>query len=130
MNDKISFIFPARAEYISAIRLAASGVACSFDFNVSKIEDIKSCIAEACLLLMCSQTCESLNIQLECGGEIMVRVCAIGAARIMPVAGDCVEFNEEMSKIMIEALSQEVSFVRQDEVLSEVFFVIKPGPEE
>jgi serine/threonine-protein kinase RsbW len=129
MNDKISFLFPAKAEYISAIRLAASGVACSFDFNVSKIEDIKSCIAEACLLLMYSQTCESLNILLECDGEIKVRVCALGAERILPVR-ECVEFNEEMSKIMIEALSQHVSFIRQDEVLSEVYFVIKPEPEE
>ena len=129
MNDKISFIFPAKAEYISAIRLAASGVACSFDFNVGKIEDIKSCVAEACLLLMCSQTCESLNILLECDGEIRVRVSAIGAARILSLR-DCMEFNEEMSKIMIEALAQTVSFVRQDEVLSEVYFVIKPGSEE
>lgn len=129
MNDKISFLFPAKAEYISAIRLAASGVACSFDFNVSKIEDIKSCIAEACLLLMCSQTCESLNILLECDGEIKVRVCAMGAARILPLL-DCMEFNAEMSKIMIEALAQTVSFVRQDEVLSEVYFAIKPESEE
>lgn len=129
MNEKISFLFPAKAEYISAIRLAASGVACSFNFNISKIEDVKSCIAEACLLLMCAQTCESLNILLECDGEMKVRVCAIGAARILPVQ-ECMEFNAEMSKIMIEALSQTVSFVRQNEVLSEVFFAIKPESEE
>ncbi len=129
MNDKISFIFPAKAEYISAIRLAASGVACSFDFNVSKIEDIKSCIAESCLLLMCSQTCESLNILLECDGEIRVRVCGIGASRNAH-GRDCMDFNEEMSRIMIEALSAEVSFLEKDEVLSEVFFIIKPESEE
>ena len=129
MNDKISLIFPAKAEYISAIRLAASGVACSFDFNVSKIEDFKSCIAEACLLLMCAQTCESLNILLECDRDIRVRVCGVGAARIAP-SGGCMDFNAEMSRIMIEALSADVSFLEKDEVLSEVYFVVRPESEE
>ena len=61
-----------------------SGVACSFDFDLGKIEDIKSCIAEACILLMCAQTCEFLNIYLECSGEIRAQVSAAGAARVSP----------------------------------------------
>jgi serine/threonine-protein kinase RsbW len=129
MSDRISFIFPAKAEYISAIRLAASGVACSQDFNVNKIEDIKSCIAEACLLMMCSQTCEALSIHLECDGELKIHVCAQGSVTVRPDR-ECMEFNEEMSKIMIEALAECVSFVRQDDVMSEVIFVIRPDSEE
>jgi hypothetical protein len=129
MSDKISFIFPAKTEYISAIRLAASGVACSFNFDMGKIGDIKSCIAEACLLMMCEQTCDSLSIHLECNGEIRTHVCAIGA-RSTASDGECVEFNAEMSKIMIEALSKDASFVRQDDVLSEVYFVIRQDSEE
>ena len=129
MNDKISFVFPAKAEYISAIRLAASGVANSFDFNVGKIEDIKSCIAEACLLLMCAQTCRSLSILFECDGAIKAHVCAIGATRVVPYE-DCMEFNSEMSRIMIEALSQNVSFVRQDDVFREVYFEIRSDSKE
>lgn len=129
MNDKISFIFPAKTEYISAIRLAASGVACSFNFDVGKIEDIKSCVAEACLLLMCEQTCESLSIHLECDGEIRAHVFAAGATR-NPSGEECMEFNSEMSRIMIEALSRDVSFVRKGDVLSEVYFVIRQDSEE
>jgi hypothetical protein len=129
MSDRISFIFPAKAEYISAIRLAASGVACGQDFDVNKIEDIKSCVAEACLLMMCGQTCESLNILLECDGELKVHVCAQAPVK-RTSCQDCMEFNEEMSKIMIEALAEYVSFVRQDDVMSEVYFVIRPGSEE
>lgn len=129
MSDKISFVFPAKAEYIGAIRLAASGVACNFDFNVNKIEDIKSCIAEACLLLTCAQTCDSLNILLECNGEIKIRVSALGEVKARSER-DGLEFNEEMSKIMIEALAQYVSFVRQDDCLSEVYFMIGPNSEE
>lgn len=129
MSDRISFIFPAKAEYISAIRLAASGVASGQDFDVNKIEDIKSCVAEACLLMMCSQTCEALSIHLECDGELKIHVCAQAPVKITPCR-DCMEFNEEMSKIMIEALAEYVSFVRQDDVMSEVYFVIRPDSEE
>lgn len=129
MSDTISFIFPAKAKYISAIRLAASGVACGQDFDVSKIEDIKSCVAEACLLLMCSQTCDALSIHLECNGGIKIHVCAQGPVQVKPDR-ECMEFNEEMSKIMIEALAEYVSFVRRDEVMSDVYFVIRPGSEE
>jgi serine/threonine-protein kinase RsbW len=129
MNDKISFVFPAKTEYISAIRLAASGVANSFDFDVGKIEDIKSCIAEACLLLMCEQSCESLRILLECDGMIRAHVCAVGATRVLSFE-ECMEFNAEMSMIMIEALSRNVSFIRQGDVLSEVYFEISPDSKE
>lgn len=129
MSDKVSFVFPAKTEYISAIRLAASGVACSFDFDVGKIEDIKSCIAEACLLLMCEQTCDSLTIQMECDGEIKAHVHA-DDARSTATDGECLEFNAEMSKMMIEALAQDASFVRKDNIFSEVYFVIRQDSEE
>jgi hypothetical protein len=128
MNDQVSFIFPAKTEYISAIRLATSGVACNVDFDLGKIEDIKSCIAEACILLMCAQTCESLSILLECNGEIRAHVSAVGATRVSP-GEECVEFNSELSKIMIEALSEDVSFVRHDDVLREVDFVVRKDSE-
>ncbi len=128
MSDKISFIFPAKTEYISAIRLAASGVACSFDFDLGKIEDVKSCVAEACILLMCAQTCESLSIHFECNGEIRAHVSAVGVTRVLP-GEECLEFNAEMSKIMIQALSEDVSFVRQDDVLSEVNFAVRKDSE-
>ena len=129
MSDKISFVFPAKTEYISAIRLAASGVASSFDFNVDKIEDIKSCIAEACILLMCSQKCESLHILLECGERMQIHVCAVGALKIESCE-DCMEFNAEMSKIMIEALALDASFIRKNDVMSEVSFSIAEESEE
>lgn len=129
MSDTVTFIFPAKAEYIGAIRLAASGVACGRDFDVGKIEDIKSCVAEACLLLMCTQTCSALHIHLECGVTIKVRVCAGEPVCAAPVR-ECQEFNQEMSKIMIEALAETVSFVRRDDVMSEVQFVIGPDAEE
>jgi len=129
MNEKISFVFPAKKEYISAIRLAASGVANSFDFNVGKIEDIKACVAEACLLLMCEQTCESLQIDMECDGALRARVCGTGAQRISP-GEDCMEFNAEMSQILIKALSQDASFAQEGNVFNEVLFTIKPDSEE
>lgn len=128
MSDKITFVFPAKTEYIGAIRLAVSGVASSFDFDVGKIEDIKSCVAEACLLLMCAQTCETFSIFLECDGELKAKVGAAGAVKVLPCE-DCMEFNSEMSRIMIEALSKNVSFVRQGKVLKEVYFEIKHDAE-
>jgi hypothetical protein len=77
---------------------------------------------------MCEQTCDSFRILLDCSGAIAVRVSAVGAAKIEP-CGECMEFNSEMSKIMIEALAQNVSFARKDDVLSEVYFEIRPDSE-
>lgn len=47
-NDHVKINVPARADYISVIRLTVSGLAYQMGFSYNDIEDIKVAIAEAC----------------------------------------------------------------------------------
>lgn len=46
--DVIELKFPLKAEYVSIIRLTASGISNRIGFDIDSIEDIKVAIAEVC----------------------------------------------------------------------------------
>lgn len=48
LNDHVKINIPARADYISVIRLTVSGLAYQMGFSYNDIEDIKVALAEAC----------------------------------------------------------------------------------
>ncbi|OPZ86514.1 MAG: Serine-protein kinase RsbW [Firmicutes bacterium ADurb.Bin419] len=48
MNDNIELILPFKADYVSAARLVASGLANRIGFDIETIEDIKVAISEVC----------------------------------------------------------------------------------
>lgn len=47
-EDIIELLVPFKAEFVSIVRLTASGVANSIGFDIETIEDIKVAIAEVC----------------------------------------------------------------------------------
>lgn len=48
MNDTIELILPFKAEYVSTVRLVASGLSNRIGFDIEVIEDIKVAISEVC----------------------------------------------------------------------------------
>jgi len=56
-SDSIEIRLPFKAEYVSVVRLTASGIANRMGFDIEAIEDIKVAISEVCNKLVC------------CGGE-------------------------------------------------------------
>ena len=52
MNGDIKLSLPASAEYMLAVRLFLSGVAERMGCDINVIEDIKTAVSEACVLLM------------------------------------------------------------------------------
>lgn len=120
MAEKIYMGFPANTEYIGTIRLAASGLAGIFDFTLDEIEDFKTCVSESCLLLLCGQTCRELKIEFEIQEEIKVMVRGEDAKPGGENAFE--EFNDEISRIMIEALSDDSEFDEQDGILQSIRF--------
>ena len=94
MAEIIEMRFPAKREYMKAIRLAVSGIACNIDYDVDEIEDLKTCVAESCILFLCGQTCESIELKVECAGSMQVKVRGID---ISPVCEEC----EDLSLIHI-----------------------------
>ena len=120
MAEHIRLQFPADTEYIGAIRLAVSGIAGKMDFKVDEIEDLKSCVAEACILLLCGQKCAALDIGIDVDGEIRLKV---EGTDVKPgECEDCAEFNEEISRIMIEALSDDAEFHEENGILYSIAF--------
>ncbi|NLU31132.1 MAG: anti-sigma regulatory factor [Clostridiaceae bacterium] len=45
--DTVSVLIPSKAEYVSIVRLTASGIANRMGFDIDEIEDIKVSISEA-----------------------------------------------------------------------------------
>lgn len=123
MNDVIRMQFPADTEYISTIRLAVSGLAGRMDYNLDEIEDLKACVAEACLLLLCRQNCSGLDIIINIDKVIRLSVNGVDVQATKRGEESCTEFNEEISKLMIEALSEEAEFKEEDGVLTSIAFV-------
>jgi serine/threonine-protein kinase RsbW len=62
-GDVIRLQFPARPEYILAVRLAVSAVAERVGFDIEDIEDLKVASAEACTLLL-SAGADTIDISL------------------------------------------------------------------
>ncbi len=121
MTDTISMCFPADTEYISAIRLAVSGIAGTREYHLDEIEDLKSCVAEACLLLLGGQKSEGLKIVLDVTDSVIsVKVACVAVAA--DESGDFVDFNDEISRILIDALSEEAVFEEHNGLLNSISF--------
>lgn len=119
-TDRITMQFPADTGYNAAIRLAVSGIAGKLDYRVDEIEDIKACVSEACLLLMNGQKCSRLDFDIDANKDLSVAVR--GEDVVADDAFVFEDFNEEISRIMIEALSDECAFTEEDGLLCEVSF--------
>ncbi len=120
MADLISMHFPADTEYIGTIRLAISGIAGMKDYTVDEIEDLKSCTAEACLLLLGGQKSDGLHVDIEVADAIHVKV--YGKDIYIDACESLKEFNEEISRLMIEALSEHVIFEEHNGILHSISF--------
>lgn len=48
-HDALELKLPAKTDYISTVRLCASGIADRMKFSVDDIEDIKSAVSEVCI---------------------------------------------------------------------------------
>ncbi len=122
MGEQIKMQFPARSEYIKAIRLAVSGIASELDFSVDEIEEIKMCVAESCILFLCGQKCSGVDITIRTQDGISV--CVEGMdAEAKHDCPDCSGFNEEISRVMIEAMSDEMEILEHDGIFTRVSFV-------
>ena len=91
-----------------------------------EIEDLKTCVAESCILFLCGQTCEGIELNIECADSISIRVRGLEIDPVCEDCDDCTGFNEEISRLMIQSLSEEAQFLEQDGVLHEIIFKKSP----
>ncbi|MEA4854477.1 MAG: hypothetical protein VB082_09440 [Christensenella sp.] len=127
MAERIEMRFPAKREYMKAIRLAVSGIACNINYNLDEIEDMKTCVAEACILFLCGQTCDELVLQIECEDGLHVDVHGVGVVPVCGECTDCTGFSEEISRLMIESLSENACFEEEEGILKKISFSKTPA---
>ena len=124
MKDCITLCFPAKTDYIAPIRLAVSGIVSNLDMGVEKLENVKTCVSEACMLLICSQICNVFHVTIIITeDELEISVHGSKTQKIEKCKG-CMQFNSEMSKMMLSAMSKEVSFTGEGDALSKIVFKI------
>lgn len=96
-GDVIRLQFPARPDYILAVRLAVSAVAERVGFDIEDIEDIKVASAEACTLLL-SAGAEKIDISLMVQDGLELVFEAQGSIRVPS------EDTESLSQYLLDAL--------------------------
>ena len=127
MAETVKMQFPAKREYLKAIRLAVSGIACNIAYDVDEIEDLKTCVAESCILFLCRQKSEELEISVECKDDVRVIVRGQGRQILCEECAECTGFSEVISRLMIQSLSDAASFEEENGMLKSVSFSKKPA---
>ena len=119
-GDIITLSFPAKPEYILAVRLAVSAVAERVGFDIDDIEDLKVASAEACTLLL-MDTPKTVDLSMTVQDGLCLEFHAegqSGCAREKDETG-------ELSQYLLEALVDGCEFHNQDDVLKAVSFMKK-----
>jgi len=115
--DNIQLCLPLKAEYVSIIRLTASGICNRIGFDIETIEDIKVAIAEVCnkLINVGGKSVEYLKIAFKISKDKLTVVfdCEDSSLKCI-FAGE----ENEFGLAIINALMDEVELCTQEYILS------------
>lgn len=107
-KDIINLSVPKKPDYISIVRLTASGIGNSMLLNIDDIEDIKVSIGEACINSLISNKNEEISIIFEIEEE---KLCIKISDTIESIPEDIEEKRErELGLLIIRSLMDEVKF--------------------
>lgn len=119
-GDVVKLTFPAKPDYILAVRLAVSAIAERVGFTVDDIEDIKVASAEGCILLL-SVCPESIDIVITIEDGIRMDFCALKPTQ----SAERDDEINELSQYLLEALVDNCEFIKQDGILTSISFYKK-----
>jgi serine/threonine-protein kinase RsbW len=120
-GDVIKFSFPAKPNYILAVRLAVSAIAERIGFNIDDIEDLKVASAEACTMLL-SESPDIIAICITVDDGLQMNFDAEGQA---PGRKPSIDEARDLSQYLLEALVDKCEFLRQDDAVRGVRFYKK-----
>lgn len=104
-GDVIKLEFPAKPDYILAVRLAVSAVAERAGFSIEDIEDLKVATAEACMLLLAACP-DTVGISITVSDGLKIDLCAAGQA-----GEAAADDTAELSRYLLEALVDKCDFL-------------------
>jgi len=108
--EKTTLCVPAKARYMVNVRLLASSVAGLAGFDMDKIEDIKTAVAEACLMLLPSaEEGDTLMLELWEEDGLMVKVTGPRVKEDLELTPE-----QEIGAFLLSALVDEVSCTSEE----------------
>ena len=119
-GDVINLTFPAKPDYILAVRLAVSAIAERAGFSIDDIEDLKAASAEACILLLS-----------ESPDTIMIAITVMDGVKLdFSASGNLQENHNEneqndLSQYLLEALVDTCEINRKNNVIETISFYKK-----
>ncbi|WP_069651067.1 ATP-binding protein [Caloranaerobacter ferrireducens] len=109
-EDIISLTIPAKAEYVSVVRLTSSAIASRIGFDIEEIDDIKVAIAEACTMIIKNGEKQNIDIEFEIMEDRLI--ISIQAKQFVCQERDDeisdISDNRSLSILIIESLMDEV----------------------
>jgi len=110
MEDVVRLSLPAKAEYLMTARLVAAALAGNAGFDMEEIEDVKTALSEACLLLIpCMQSPECIRLELWIEDGFFAKVCAHCSPEACPNTPE-----RQFSMFLLEALADRFEFSYTD----------------
>lgn len=107
-KDTINLKIPKKPDYISLVRLTASGIGNSMALGIDDIEDIKVSIGEACINALIKEDEEEISIVFEIDEE-KLKIKVSDAVEVIPK--NLKENRErELGLLIINSLMDETDF--------------------
>jgi len=112
--DTVSLCIPLKAEYVSVVRLTASGIASRAGFDFDTIEDIKVALSEVLGKIIENQpSVDRVNIDFSCQRDGMV--LSIDIPESIPDLFD--NEDDKFALAIIRSLMDDMQMIRQDHIV-------------
>lgn len=120
MRDVLTLTLPAKAKYVLPLRLYISGIATRMDYQVNVIEDVKTAVSEACVLLLGKILDGQLHVEITADEELLsVKLYLENYEKKLQIGDDEIS-NHELSRMILEAMADECEIREQDGVNCEI----------
>ncbi len=114
MTDILTLTLPAKAKYVLPLRLYISGVATRMNYEVNDMEDVKTAVSEACVLLLSEIEDGDLRVVIETGEKLLeVDLTLERYEKKVDIPEENTE-NRELSRMILEAMADGCEVREQD----------------
>jgi len=117
--DIIKLIIPAKAQYLLTARLASSSIGARINMTIGDVDDLKTAIAESCILLIGSGKYTDISIEYTIKNNIAE--CEVkGIAEKKEASAEDIE--TDLSTHILEATTSELEIHKTDNTVDYIKF--------
>ncbi len=117
--DIIKLTIPAKAQYLLTARLASSSIGARINMTIGDVDDLKTAVAESCILLISSG--KYTNISIEYTIEDNIAKCEIRGISELEQAIEA-DIGTDLSQHILEATTSELEIHKSGNTVDYVKF--------